>query len=156
MPAIIMSLHQALKTDQYFSSTWDDTAKQAEKVVKAAEIPSSLLPRVNASVRITLMEWHNNYWLHEFFLRVTQSTDDFDYVLLSEEHLVNFIMAADDVSEGRLKMSAAFPYPSWWESLKRRRTYNKDDRLLLHMTREKFYAIVGKIPHIDLVYTFSV
>ena len=156
MPVNTMSLHQALQTDQYFSSTWDDTAKQAGKIVKAAEIPDKLLPRINASVRITLMEWHNNYWLHEFLLKVTQSVDDQGYALVTEENLVNFIRSADDVMEGRLKMSAAFPYPSWWNELKRRRTYDRDDRALLYMTREKFYDIVSEIPHVDFVYTFTV
>ena len=89
-------------------------------------------------------------------LKVACATDDFEYVLITDEHLVNFIMNADDVLFGKQKMSSAFPYPSWWNKTGGRRQYSKDDKHLLEITRERFYQLVNQISHLDFVYQFSV
>ena len=152
-----MSLNQYLKTDQYFSDTWDNTGEQATNIIKNCNIPLDLLSRVNASVEITLVEWCNNHWLHEFLLDVAHGTDDLGYVLIDHDVLKKFVELADKVIEDPSLMEETFPYPSWWQDVKGEYpTYSDYDYDVLIGTTHKFKRILSELPNVDLVYKFSV
>lgn len=160
-----MGLNQYLLTDQYFSTTWEKTGQQAEAIREICGIPSHLIHKTNATVRITLMEWFGCYWL-DTFLRQDTGASDADEVLLDESLLKRFISCADKVLQVELNPSTGqpfnmhelFPYPDWWGEPPRSRpaVYDQDDLKLLALTRDRFRQILDDLPKVDLVYRISV
>lgn len=161
-----MGLDQYLCTDQYFSSTWEQTGEQAEAIREICQIPSPLIHQVNATVRITLMEWHKCYWLDNFIREVAQADPDSSEVLLDELVLNTFITSACYVLHGELNpdtgqpfnMPELFPYPDWWLDSPSRRPaiYDLNDVKILSATKDRFEEIRKDIPNVDLVYRVSV
>lgn len=156
-----MGLDQYLRTDQYFSDTWDKTADQAQQIVDICGIPSALINRINATVEITLMEWHKCYWLHGFIIEAAQASDEYNKILIDNLVLERFIEAADKVlgtdvnpDNGQFyRMWDLFPYPDDWP---KHETYDEGDLRTLFLTRERFQQILDHIPHVDLAYIISV
>ena len=164
-----MGLDQYLCTDQYFSSTWEKTGEQAEAIRQICQIPSPLIHKVNATVRITLMEWHKCYWLDSFIrtnAQATASGPDSPEVLVDDLVLKRFIKAADNVLQVELNpqtgqpynMHELFPHPDWWfdSTPKRPAVYDSDDLKILSITKERFEQILKEITNVDLVYRVSV
>ena len=156
-----MGLDQYLTTDQYFSDTWDKTADQARQITQVCGIPAGLIDRINATVEITLMEWHKCYWLHGFILAAAQSYDGQQKTLIDNLVLERFISSADKIIDQDVnpntgqsyQMWELFPYEDDWPSPQ---TYDSDDLETLHRTRDKFKQILNEIPDVDLAYIISV
>lgn len=156
-----MGLDQYLTTDQYFSDTWDKTADEARQIVDVCKIPGGLIDRINATVEITLMEWHKCYWLHGFIVAAAQAWEDQYKILIDNLVLERFIQSADKIlgrdinpNNGQpYQMWDLFPYPDDWPNPQ---TYDSGDYDILFRTREKFGQILNEIPEVDLAYLISV
>ena len=139
-----MSFDQFIQTDQYFSGTWSSDSEQtALSAMEMAGIPVHLVERPIATIRITLMSFHNRMWFHDFVMDVAQAADGIGSAYIDDLVLIEFVNRARRVIRDGVFIEDMFPgCPDC-------------DIDTVEVMADKFQEIMDTVPDVDLVYTYT-